>query len=73
MIACEGQRHQAHNHHRIVGVDFATHNAGGDQQAADNRRFTLSGQLKTTAAQQIRDPAREQDANKHAARRRAWS
>lgn len=42
-VAEECQRHQAHNHHRIVGV-VSAHNAGGDQQAADNRRFTRKAQ-----------------------------
>lgn len=39
----ERYRHQGHDPHRIVGV-VRSHDAGRDQQAADNRRFTRNAQ-----------------------------
>ncbi|AEW71454.1 hypothetical protein EcWSU1_00014 [Enterobacter ludwigii] len=55
----ERNRHQRHNPDRIVGVVCA-HDAGGDQQPADNRRFTRDTQREPFFHQPVRQPAGKQ-------------
>ncbi len=58
-IAEESYRHQCHNPQRIVSV-VSAHNARGDEQTANNRRFARHAQREAFFHQFIRQPAGEQ-------------